>query len=110
MDLKKLSTDQIMFHAIDLFSRFSSTKIIEDKNRDTIINALFSFWISIFGIPSMLFTDNGGEFLNYDFIEMAEQLEIHVRTTAANAVKRQNLEWRQNLKRCQDIEYVQCTK
>ena len=85
MDLKKLSTGHIMFHAIDPFSRFSSTTIIEDKNRDTIINVLFSFWISIFGRPNMLFTDNGGEFLNHDFIEMAEQLEIHVRTTAANA-------------------------
>ena len=34
MDLKKLSTGHIMFHAIDPFSRFSSTTIIEDKNRE----------------------------------------------------------------------------
>lgn len=85
MDLKTLSTGHIMFHAIDLFSRFSTTTIIGDKNRETIINALFRYWISIFGRPNLFLTDNGGEFMNKDFIEMSEQLEISVKTTAAHA-------------------------
>ena len=85
MDLKTLSTGHLMFHAIDLFSRFSSTTIIADKNRETIINTLFRYWIAIFGRPNLILTDNGGEFVNNDFIQMSEQLEISVKTTAAYA-------------------------
>ena len=85
MDLKTLSTGHLMFHAFTLFSGFSSTTIIGDKNRETIINSLFRYRISIFGRPNMLLTDNGGEFMNKDFIEMSEQLEISVKTTAAHA-------------------------
>ena len=85
MDLKTLSTGHLMFHAIDLFSRFSSTTLIPNKNRDTIISALFKFWITIFGRPNVVLTDNGGEFVNESFKEMCEQLEITIKTTAGYA-------------------------
>ena len=85
MDLKKLETGHLMLHCIDLFSRFSTTCIIEDKHRDTIIKELFKIWITLFGTATQFFSDNGGEFVNQDFLDMCDSLGIIVKTTAATS-------------------------
>ena len=85
MDLKDLSTGDKMFHCIDLFSRFSMTSLIPNKSKETIVEALFQMWVSIFGRPNVFLTDNGGEFVNQDFMDLCDELEINVKTTAAYA-------------------------
>ena len=85
MDIKDLSTGHHMFHCIDLFSRFSTTTIIPNKKKETIIEDLFQNWITIFGRPTTFLSDNGGEFLNEEFLDMCDELEIVFKTTAAYA-------------------------
>ena len=85
MDIKQLSTGDLMLHFIDLFSRFSTTCIVPNKHRDTIISGVFKCWITLFGPAGMFFSDNGGEFVNDDFLEMCESLDINMKTTAANS-------------------------
>ena len=85
MDLKTLTTGHIMLHVIDLFSRFSATSIIPNKQKETVIGALFSIWIATFGRAKLFLTDNGGEFVNEEFMMMCEDLAIVIKTTAAYA-------------------------
>ena len=63
MDLKKLETGQKILHMVDLFTKFSATAIVKDKNPDRIIEAMFKIWIVIFGRPRKVFSDNGLESL-----------------------------------------------
>ena len=44
-----------------------------------------SGWISKFGNCKQYLVDNGGEFVNHDFREMAEKFNIFIMTTAAQA-------------------------
>ena len=85
MDLKTLSTGKTFLHVIDLFTRFSATVIIPNKKSETVISSLYKIWITIFGSAKCFFTDNGGEFVNDNFLAMCEGLGIVVRTTAAYA-------------------------
>ena len=39
--------------------------------------------IAIFGAPVRFLLDNGGEFNNYDFQDMSENLNVEITTTAA---------------------------
>jgi hypothetical protein len=55
MDIKQLSTGDLMLHFIDLFSRFSTTCIIPNKHRDTIIEGVFKCWITLFGPAGLFF-------------------------------------------------------
>ena len=85
LDLKQLSTGDIMIHMIDLFTRFSATGMIKDKHQNTIVDAVFNIWICIFGRPKLVYNDNGGEFINESFITVCENLGVEVKSTAANS-------------------------
>lgn len=89
MDLKFLDVGHgkklIMFHAIDLFSRFSLTKIIKDKEAETVLTAFFQTWINVMGRPKKTITDNGGEFVNEILTSACEDMGFELRTTGANA-------------------------
>ena len=43
------------------------------------------YWISLFGSPSKVFSDNGGEFVSKEFIDFCENFKMKVKTTAAEA-------------------------
>ena len=96
MDLKSYN-GKLLIHIIDLCTRLSASSVIPNKNRETIIGKIFKIWISVYGKPQKILTDNGGEFANSAFLEMAEQLDITVKTTAAESpwsngvVERHNL-------------------
>ena len=45
----------------------------------------FAIWISIFGPPKTVLSDNGGEFANEGFIDLCQNLNINFITTAAEA-------------------------
>ena len=87
LDLKQWSfSPNIWFcHMIDLATRYSVCAIINNKKKETIINAIMTKWISIFGSPSQVLSDNGAEFNNEDFRSMAENFNIRVTTTAAES-------------------------
>ena len=87
--LKKTGKKEIgILYLHDEFSKLIKGKVINDKNKDTIIKGIESKWIFGDGAgpghPSRgFFSDNGGEFLNDDLIDFAAALDITIRMTAA---------------------------
>ena len=45
------------------------------------VRTFMKSWISIFGAPRKVFSDNGGEFIGDDFLDMCETFGIKVSTT-----------------------------
>ena len=84
LDLK-FYKGKIILHLIDHVSRFSAAAVVKSKNPNEIISKKFQCWISVFGPPSRYFHDNGGEFVNSEFIELCESFNITVLTTAAES-------------------------
>ena len=70
MDLHEIESKLWYIHIIDEFSRFSNAKIIKSKYMS--VKTFMKSWISIFGVPSKVFSDNGGEFIGNDFLDMCE--------------------------------------
>ena len=68
---------------IDVFSRFSQVTLIPSKHKDIIVQAILKKWVSIFGVPQFIFSDNGSEFDNHLFRDVAELLGRRVITTTA---------------------------
>lgn len=85
MDLKTIEGSVTFLHMIDCATRFSLAKIIPNKHKETIVNALCIGWISLFGSPRRFMADNGGEFANFDFVEMCEQFNIEMQNSAAES-------------------------
>ena len=42
-------------------------------------------WVAMFGTPNLFLSNNGGEFNNELFRAMGEQLNINIKTTAAES-------------------------
>ena len=82
VDLHELEPGVWYLHVIDQFTRFSAGSIVRTKKASEIVNSLIHTWISVFGPPRYLFSDNGGEFNNEEFRDMAENFNIETRTTA----------------------------
>ena len=64
---------------IDQFSKYINVAII--KNKSPTLKAFIKIWLSIFGAPKKLFSDNGGEFISDKFYEMREKFRIKLTTT-----------------------------
>ena len=84
MDLKDIDSKHVL-HLIDHMSRFSAACVVPSKKKETIIAAILKIWISTFGCPGRILSDNGGEFNNDDFREMGEKLNTRITTTAAES-------------------------
>ena len=76
MDLHQLEQNIWYLHLIDEFSRFSNAVIIKSKSTELIIKMVLKYWISLFGSPNTVFSDNGGEFVSKVFIEFCENFNI----------------------------------
>ena len=86
MDLKVYKNNEIYFmHIIDHSTRFSAGSVIRSKNKQVIVDEFFKHWVSVFGTPRRILSDNGGEFANHEFLEMCESLNINFITTAAES-------------------------
>ena len=91
MDLKVLDKGRgYILWIVDTFSKLIKGKYIKDKRPATIIEGIISIWIigdgSGPGHPTVSFySDNGGEFLNEEFINFAASLDVEIRMTAAEA-------------------------
>ena len=84
MDLK-FYDDKILLHLIDHATRLSITARIPSKKPSAVLNALFKHFIAIFGSVDKFLTDNGGEFVNQEFLEMCEKFNINIKTTPAES-------------------------
>ena len=85
LDLKTFHGSGYMLHMIDHATRYSQACFIKNKQSSTIVKSILQFWISIFGSPRKFLSDNGGEFVNQEFNELAEKFNISVLTTAAES-------------------------
>ena len=85
IDLKPRGPNMYILHMIDHLTRYSSACIIYNKKKETIVRAMFDYWIRIFGCPKSFLSDNGGEFINQDVVDLAEKCNIVLKTTAAES-------------------------
>ena len=83
MDLKEWKPGTYFLHLVDMATRFSLAGVIKNKLPSTIINKVMILWIgSGLGTPRKFLADNGGEFANEAYKDMAENLNIEVCNTA----------------------------
>ena len=85
MDLKHWSGNTWLLHIIDHLTRFSASCVINSKRKEVIVKKVFQIWVAIFGHPQSFLVDNGGEFANEEFITFCENLNIYIKTTAAES-------------------------
>ena len=89
MDLKLLKfadgKASWVLHMICSLTRFSVMVPVKSKAAEEIVEKIFSHWISVFGRPEKFLTDNGGEFVNEPFLEMASRLDIDCKVTPAES-------------------------
>ena len=95
MDLKQFG-DKYMLHMVDHLSRYSAACIIDNKRKETIVNGIMEHWVRIFGSPNKFLSDNGGEFINKEFMDLAEKYNITIMTTAAESAWSNGLVERHN--------------
>ena len=84
IDLKKWN-DNYFLVIVDIATRFCQAYVIPNKLPSTIIRALFVSWISIFGAPQKILSDNGGEFSNAEMRELSDIFFVKLFTTAAES-------------------------
>lgn len=88
MDLKewKEGMSKTWFlHMVDHATRYSASSVIKSKRKDVIVAQMFDIWVKIFGYPNKILVDNGGEFDNHEFQDFCENLNIKIKTTAAES-------------------------
>ena len=84
MDLKQINSELVL-HMIDHVTRYSSACVIKSKHKEVVVKAIMENWVRIFGPPTKFLSDNGGEFINQELIELAEKFNIFIKTTAAES-------------------------
>ena len=75
----------IVLHVIDHLTKFSAAKILKSKTGEEVVRGLMLAWISLFGPPKRILSDNGLEFCNKDINELCEMLGIDHKSTASYA-------------------------
>ena len=96
MDLK-FYNGKILLHIIDHASRLSSGSRVSSKDPVVIIKSIFKNWIAVYGRPYKFLSDNGGEFMNHQFIDMCEKMNVSVKNTAGESPWSNGLVERHNL-------------
>ena len=82
MDLKFLE-GSIILVLVDLATRYCVATIIKDKMAETVIRSIFMCWITIFGAPSQILSDNGREFNNDEMLSLGDMFGIKILCTAS---------------------------
>lgn len=84
MDIKFIMGHPIL-HLIDHVTRYSAACRLNNKKPESVIQAILTIWIRIFGHPKYFLFDNGGEFDNGEMKQLCEKFNIHIKTTAAES-------------------------
>ena len=69
MDIKFIKSKPVL-HMIDSLSRFSVSVLLASKRGRDVLDSFFKNWVTIFGPPGLILTDNGGDFANHEFISL----------------------------------------
>lgn len=90
IDLKEIkdaiSTNKCwILHLVDHFTRFSAGRIIYSKEKENVVSQILECWIAVFGPPTYIMSDNGGEFDNSSFRDMCDKFNIEMLSTAAES-------------------------
>ena len=85
MDLKVWRQNSYFLVVVDLATRYCSATLITNKQPKTILNALFLCWVSKFGAPNKIISDNGCEFNNSEMRQFGETFNVKIMTTAAES-------------------------
>ena len=84
LDLKHIS-GKLVLHCIDYVTRFSAAHVVRNKQPSEFIEKFFKVWISIFGPPEKILSDNGGEFINEESKALCSAFNIIHLDTAAES-------------------------
>ena len=84
MDIKEINGNKVL-HLIDHATKYSVGVRILSKESSDIIIAIFEHWITYFGTPGSILTENGWEFNNQSFWDIVLNLNVIVRTTPAES-------------------------
>ena len=84
IDIGEIEEKKILV-IVDMATRYCQAFWIKDKKPETIIRTLIDGWFAIFGAPSKILSDNGGEFQNEKVRRMTERWNIKVLVTAAES-------------------------
>ena len=95
IDIKEISGNKVL-HLVDHATIYSVGVRISSKESSDIISAISKHWITYFGTPEAILTDNGREFNNQSFRDMAQNLNIVVCTTTAESPWSNGLNERHN--------------
>jgi len=69
----------------DAFTKYAVVTSIQNKNAETVADAIFKEWFCKFGIPAQIHTNGGKEFVNKLSAEMMELMNVsHTRTSSAH--------------------------
>ena len=90
LDLKVLGDSKYILWIVDMFTKAIKGVYIEDKNPETIVDAITKSWILGTGFGpghpiKGFYSNNGVEFLNNEVIDYAATLDTNIKMTAANA-------------------------
>ena len=75
MNLKEMNGFKIL-HLIDHATRYSAATIVKSKQKEEIVKAIFKIWITLFGSPNEILSDNGGEFNNDLLRDLSDHLNV----------------------------------
>jgi Integrase core domain len=69
----------------DAFTKYAVVTSIQNKNAETVADAIFKEWFCKFGIPAQIHTDGGKEFVKRLSAEMMELMNVsHTKTSPAH--------------------------
>ena len=83
VDLHYIKSGLFFSHISEEFAKYIQAAIIKHKNKST--KTFLISWNGIFGAPRKLFSDNGGEFIGEDFVELCETFNVKVTITASHS-------------------------
>jgi hypothetical protein len=79
------SNKKFLLCITDAFTKYAVVTSIQNKNAETVADAIFKEWFCKFGIPAQIHTDGGKEFVNKLSAEMMEQMNVaHTKTLPAH--------------------------
>lgn len=67
-----------------MFTRYSEIEVVLDTNTKTTMKAIKEIWLSKYPYPQKCFTDNGRQFISYNFEKFLQDHGIEHILTASN--------------------------